>query len=222
MLLAGAAVGLSVESVLRLFTPQPLNQTEFGIVVIVISSVAAGALVAMQTYVVARTQSTAIAADRAHYVTDVAVNIAVLVALLFEHFFGWSRADAIGALAISLYMLWNARGMAMHALVLLLDQELEPTARKRTEVAVLACEGVLGLHDLRTRNGGDRVFVEFHLEVDEQLTVKQGHAIADRAEAAAANLFPAADVTAHVEPAGIKDVRLDDIVSDEAQFRSQK
>lgn len=218
MLLAGAAVGLGVGSVQRLVTPLPLNQTGFGILVIFISSVAAGALVAMQTYVVARTQSTAIAADRAHYVTDVAVNLAVLVALLFEHFFGWSRADAIGALAISLYMLWNARGMAMQGLVQLLDQELEPAVRKRIEVAVLACEGVLALHDLRTRNGGDRVFVEFHLEVDGQLSVKQGHAIADRAEAAVAILFPAADVTAHVEPAGIEDVRLDHIVGDVGQL----
>jgi ferrous-iron efflux pump FieF len=213
MLLAGVALALGAESAQRLFNPQPLNQTGFGILVIVVSCIAAGALVGMQTYVVARTQSTAIAADRAHYVTDVAVNIAVLIALLFEHFFGWSRADAIGALAISLYMLWNARGMAMHALVQLLDQELETDARQRIEAAVLACEGVCAIHDLRTRNGGDRVFVEFHLEVDGELTVQQGHAIADRAEQAVANLFPASDVTAHTEPAGIQDARLDDIVS---------
>lgn len=212
LLLAGAAVGLGIEALHRLVLPQALNQTGFGIWVIVGSSVAAAGLVGMQTLVVRRTGSTAIAADRAHYVTDVAVNIAVLVALLFERFLGWMRADAIGALAISLYMLWNARGMAAHALVQLLDRELDASERARIEDAVCACDRVVAVHDIRTRNGGDRVFVEFHLEVDGALTVREGHDIGDHAERAVRRLFQAADVIAHLEPAGIDDERLDDLV----------
>lgn len=212
LLLAGAAVGLAIESVQRLFVPQALNQTGFGIWVIVGSSLAAAGLVGMQTIVVRRTGSTAIAADRAHYVTDVSVNIAVLIALLLEQLLGWSRADAIGALAISLYMLWNARGMAVHALFQLLDRELDEADRARIEAAVLACDGVQGIHDIRTRDSGDRIFVEFHVEVDGALTVEEGHAISDNAEKAVQRLFPSTDATAHLEPAGIKDERLDDLV----------
>ncbi|MEA3086897.1 MAG: ferrous-iron efflux pump FieF [Paraburkholderia sp.] len=212
LLLAGAAIGLAVESVQRLFVPQALNQTGFGIWVIVGSSVAAAGLVAMQTLVVRRTGSTAIAADRAHYVTDVAVNIAVLVALLLDRFLGWSRADAIGALAISVYMLWSARGMTVHALFQLLDRELDEADRARIEAAVLACDRVQGVHDIRTRDAGDRVFVEFHVEVDGALTVEEGHAIGDNAEKAVQRLFPSTDATAHLEPFGIKDERLDDLV----------
>jgi ferrous-iron efflux pump FieF len=212
LLLAGAAAGLGIESVGRLFAPQPLSELGFGIWVIIGSSVAASGLVAMQTYVVKRTGSTAIAANRAHYITDVAVNIAVLIALVLERSMGWNRADAFGALAISCYMLWNARGMAMHALVQLLDRELEVVDRERIEATVLGCEGVYGVHDIRTRNGGDRVFVEFHLEVDGATSVEQGHDIADVAEDAVRHIFEAADVTAHLEPAGIDDRRLDDLV----------
>lgn len=212
LLLAGAAIGLGAESVQRLIVPQPLNQTGFGIWVIVGSSLAAAGLVAMQTLVVKRTGSTAIAADRAHYVTDVAVNIAVLIALLLERFLDWSRADAIGALAISVYMLWNARAMASHALVQLLDRELGSADRARIEAAVVSCRGVHGVHDIRTRDSGDRVFVEFHVEVDGALSVEQGHTISDTAEKAVQQLFESADVTAHLEPAGIQDERLDDLV----------
>ncbi|SAK47511.1 cation efflux family protein [Caballeronia temeraria] len=212
LLLAGAALALGIESVERILNPEPLNQTGFGIGVIIVSSLAAVALVLMQTWVVKRTRSTAIAADRAHYVTDVAVNIAVLIALLLDRYLGWSRADAIGALCIALYMLWNARGMAAEALIQLLDRELGEPERARIVAAVTAVEGVQALHDIRTRNGGDRVFVEFHLEVNGDLTVAQGHAIADDAEKAVQRLFHASDVTAHVEPAGIVDDRLDDRV----------
>ncbi|KMY85302.1 Cobalt-zinc-cadmium resistance protein [Candidatus Paraburkholderia calva] len=212
LLLGGAALALGIESAQRLMFPEPLNETGFGIWVIVVSSLAVIGLVTMQTIVVKRTGSTAIAADRAHYVTDIAVNVAVLVALLLDRYLGWSRADAIGALLISLYMLWNAREMAAQALVQLLDRELDPADRARIEAAVTGCEGVSAVHDIRTRNGGDRVFVEFHLEVDGGLTVAQGHAIADHAEKAVEQLFAASDVTAHVEPAGIEDQRLDDLV----------
>ena len=53
----------------------------------------------------------------------------------------------------------------------------------------MACPGVRGLHDLRTRDSGDRTFVEFHMEVDPHLTITQGHAISDAAETAVRELF---------------------------------
>jgi cation diffusion facilitator family transporter len=214
LLLAGAGIVLGAESIGRLINPQPLNELSFGIWIIAGSTVAACALVLMQTYVVKKTGSTAIAADRAHYVTDIAVNVAVLVALMPERFMGWTRSDAFGAFGISCYMVWNARGIAMHALVQLLDRELDATDRDRIKAAVLNCEGVRGVHDLRTRHGGDRVFVEFHLEVDGRMSVDEGHEIGDIAEKAVGALFhPTADVTAHLEPAGIDDERLDDRVA---------
>jgi Dimerisation domain of Zinc Transporter len=68
-------------------------------------------------------------------------------------------------------------------------------------VAVFAFE--LAIHQQAQRvdrDAGDRVFIEFHLEVDGGLPVSRGHPIADAAEKAAA-LFPdGAEVTAHIEP----------------------
>ena len=114
---------------------------------------------------------------------------------------------------ISGYMLWNARGIAAEALRQLMDRELNAKDRERIKQAVLACQGARALHDLRTRDAGDRVFIELHLEVDGRIPVTRGHEIADAAEKAAGGLFPdGAEVTAHIEPAGIRDERLDDKV----------
>jgi ferrous-iron efflux pump FieF len=210
LLLGGAAIVLGFESIERLISPRPLDEIGLGIWIIVGSTITAAALVAMQTRVVNKTGSVAIAADRAHYVTDIAVNAVVLASLVLNRFTGWLWADAAGAVAISCYMLWNARGIALHALVQLLDRELDEADRDRICAAVLGSAGVQGVHDLRTRNGGDRVFVEFHVEVDGNISVDEGHEIGDVAERAVAALFPMADVTAHLEPAGIVDERLDD------------
>lgn len=214
LLLAIAAIGLGAESAQRFVMPQPLTEVGLGIWIVIASTVAAFGLVAMQTYVVKRTGSTAIAADRAHYLTDIAVNLAVLAALLLDRYLGWARSDAVGSLAISGYMVWNARGIILHALTQLLDRELGSEDRLRIEQAVIACHGVRGIHDLRTRHGGDRVFVEFHLEVDGAISVAEGHDIGDAAEHTVARLFSEpADVVAHLEPAGILDERLDDLVA---------
>jgi len=167
--------------------------------------------VAMQTWVLRRTRSTAIAADRMHYLTDVVVNLAVLAALAMTWATGWVRADPAFALAIAGYMLWNAGSIARDASVQLLDRELALEQRKRIEAAALACPGARAIHDIRTRNAGDRVFVEFHLEVDGDLTVHDGHRIVDAAEGAVAALFPEGiEVIGHLEPVGIADERLDD------------
>ena len=79
--LAGAALVLTFQAIERLLFPQPLDALELGAWVIAASMLAAATLLAMQTWVVRETGSTAISADRAHYLTDVAVNAAVLLAL---------------------------------------------------------------------------------------------------------------------------------------------
>ena len=212
--LAGAAFVLAFQSVQRLAFPVPLDAVGVGVVLIAGSLVAACGLVAMQSWVVARTGSTAIAADRAHYLTDVAVNAAVLAALAVTEATGWSRADPAFALAISGYMLWNAYGIAREALEQLLDRELPSEERRRIKETVRACAGVRDIHDLRTRFSGDRTFVEYHLEVDPGLTVDVGHAISDATELAVQKLLPGlVETTAHVEPHGILDARLDDAVA---------
>jgi cation diffusion facilitator family transporter len=209
-LLIGAALILAIKSVDRLIFPEPLAALEFGLWVTTGSLLAAVGLVAMLTWVMRHTASTAIAANRVNYLTDIAANAAVLAALGVIKLTGWIRADPAFALAISGYMLFNARHIALGALAQLLDQELPQADRNRIKAAALACNGVRTIHDLRTRYAGDRTFVEFHLEVDGTLSVDRGHHIGDAAEAAIqALLSGTVEVTAHLEPAGIDDERLD-------------
>jgi cation diffusion facilitator family transporter len=213
--LAGAAGVLVIQSIERFLFPVSNRSLKLGIAVIVGSTIVAAALVAMQTWVVRKTGSTAISADRAHYMTDIALNVGVLVALGVTKVSGWERADPAVAFLIAGYIIWNAYGIARNVLTQLLDRELPESDRRRIRDVVLACPGVRAVHDLRTRNAGDRTFVEFHLEVDGHLSVAQGHAIGDAAETAVRNLLPGTvDVTAHLEPFGINDERLDDRVSE--------
>jgi divalent metal cation (Fe/Co/Zn/Cd) transporter len=107
-------------------------------------------------------------------------------------------------------MVFNAGHIAQDALAQLLERELPRAERERIKATARACEGVRAIHDLRTRYAGDRTFVEFHLEVDGSLSVDRGHLICEAAETAIrALLTGTVEVTAHLEPAGIDDDRLD-------------
>ncbi len=214
--LAGAACVLAFQSIERLVSPVALDSLEMGVWLIAASLMIACGLAAMQTWAVRKTGSTAIAADRAHYLADIVLNAAVLSALAVTQRTGWTRADPAFALAISAYMVWSAYAIARDALEQLLDRELPAEDRRRIKDAVRACAGVRDLHDLRTRFSGDRTFVEYHLEVDPGLTVDVGHAIGDATETAVQTLLPGTvEATAHVEPYGIADKRLDDAVAQE-------
>ncbi len=213
ILLAGTAIMLAAQSIWRLIYPQSITAIGLGLAVAAGGVAISGLLAAMQGWVVRRTASTAIAADRTHYLTDAALNGAVLAALTLTSVTGWRRVDPAFALAIAGYMIVAARRVALMASRQLLDHELPHPLRERIQQTALACGGVQALHDLRTRDAGDRVFVEFHLEVAGHVSVDEGHDIVDAAEHAIAGLFrKQCEVIGHLEPAGIRDPRLDDRV----------
>jgi ferrous-iron efflux pump FieF len=210
--LAGSAIVLIAEGVARLITPQTVDRLAIGVAIVAASIVVTGGLVLFQGRVVRRTRSEAISADRSHYRADIAMNIAVLVALILTKLTGWERFDPLFAIGIAVYMAWSAWRVARRAADVLLDRELPDADRQKIARIVMQDRRARGIHDLRTRYAGDRLFIEFHLEVDGRLTVEQGHGIADGLERAVRAAYPIAEVIVHQEPAGIVDERLDDRV----------
>ena len=67
---------------------------------------------------------------------------------------------------------------------------------------VIAAEGkgAIEAHDLRTRHAGRATFIEFHLVVDGEVSVRAAHGICDRIEEALRAKVDGARVTIHVEP----------------------
>jgi len=80
--IAGSASFLIVQAISRFITPAPVQQGSVALAIMLISVAAATGLVFYQRYVVAKTGSIAIAADRMHYLADVATNAGVIVALI--------------------------------------------------------------------------------------------------------------------------------------------
>ena len=57
-----------------------------------------------------------------------------------------------------------------------------------------------GVHDLRTRKMGDMIMVDAHLEVNGELSVREGHDIASAARERVMRELPVLDVMTHLDP----------------------
>ena len=198
--ITGSAIFLVIEAMPRFFTPHAVSHSGIGIGVMAFSIVATLALVTLQRRVIRRTGSLAISADQLHYMGDVLVNGAVIVALILVVEFGWTFADPAFGIAIAAYILYNAWQIAGGALDMLMDRELPEAERARIRGVIQAHRGVLGIHDLRTRASGPQIFIQCHIELDPGQSLLQAHAIADAVEADLRRACPGAEVIIHQDP----------------------
>jgi ferrous-iron efflux pump FieF len=208
--IVGSSVLLAYEALSRFYNPHDIRNETTGYGVMGLAIALTLVLILFQRFVVRRTGSMAINADRFHYVGDLAVNFAVVAAFGIHEFTGWNWLDPSFALAIAAGLIVGAWHIAAHALTVLMDHELPEEARTKIRALVTALPYVKGLHDMRTRSDSDRAFIELHVEMDASMTLRQAHEVAENIEAAVQKSFPNADVLIHQDPAGIKEPRLDE------------
>lgn len=206
--IAGAAVLIVVEAIGRFVSPREVQQSMVGIYVMGASTVFTLALVMFQRYVVRQTRSTAITADSLHYMTDTIVNIVVIISLVLTYIGMASWLDPLFALAIAAYILHSGWGVGKIAFDKLMDKEFEETERQAIIAIILQHKEVMGLHDLRTRQSGIRPFIQFHLELDGDMTLTHAHIIADQVESSILKHYPNAEVIIHQDPDDHEDIPL--------------
>ena len=82
--------------------------------------------------------------------------------------------------------------------------------------AIVTTPGAITAHNLRVRSSGGRNWVEVHVTVDPQLTVKQAHEVATGVESAIRKeVGPETQAIVHVEPAEPPHTRPDPIFGQE-------
>lgn len=197
--ITGSALVLVMNGFSRLVSPQPMEHLGIGLWVTIGALALTLLLVTFQSYVVKRTDSQAIKADRLHYQSDLLLNSGVLVALALS-WYGWLWADGLCAILLGIYILRSAMQIGYEATQTLLDRQLPDEEREEISRLTTSVSGVHGLHDMRTRQSGQLRFIQLHIELDDDLPLRRAHAIADEVEALLLKAFPASDVIIHMDP----------------------
>lgn len=205
ILISISALGIGWRAIDRFRSGDIAAAPEAGIAVSIIAIAATLGLLAYQRMVIRRTKSVAIKADHLHYQSDLALNGAVIVALILEGYLGLRGADPAFGLLIALWLLYGAWRTTSEVLDQLMDKEW-PAERKLAFMDVaLRHPEAQGIHDMRTRTSGAHDFVQFHLWVRPDMTVAQAHDVMDRIEADLAVDFPGVEILIHPDPEGHTD-----------------
>jgi ferrous-iron efflux pump FieF len=206
--IAASGGGLLLNVGERLLHPQHVQQEMVGVAVSAAAIVLTLGLVGFQSYVVRRSGSIAIGADRAHYMTDIVSNLAVGAALFLSGRFDLPLVDAIVAGGVAIYLLFGAWHVGLASLDVLMDRELPDADRQRIVDIAKRHPEVLDIHDLRTRSSGLTRFIQLHIELDPALSLTRAHEIGDQVEADIQAIFPDAEIILHVDPHGVEERRL--------------
>lgn len=203
LFLIASATALAVISLQRLLAAEPpeLRAEGVGITVMVISIVLTLALVAWQRHVARRTGNRVVAADSLHYMMDLLPNLGAILALWVSARFGVSGVDSLVALAGACVLAIGAVRIGRGAWDSLMDRGADPELIADICRIIEAHPGIRGYHDMRSRTAGSRVFVDFHVEIDGDLTLREAHEIAADLKRRILAAHPGIDVLIHQDPA---------------------
>jgi cation diffusion facilitator family transporter len=200
MLIFVAAIWIIYEAVKKILSPETIGSLGFGIAVMAISAVV-NTVISARLYKVAReTGSIALEADALHLKTDVYTSLGVAIGLGLIWITGYHFLDPVVAILVALLILKESYELFRRAYGPLLDTALAShEIRQIEEIISDQVSGKFTYHGLRTRKAGNYRYVDFHLDVPHEMTVKEAHDLCDRIEAGLLRAFDHLEVTIHVE-----------------------
>lgn len=174
--------------------------TELGIAVMLISTVA-NIFVSQYLYRVAKkTDSVALYADAKHLEADIWTSAGVLTSLIIIKITGIMLFDPLSALFIAMLIFTMAFKITKNSFNNLIDISLPPEEEEiiKNIIAKYSKE-IISVHKFKTRKSGPIRFVDFHLMLDAELTIKQGHLLCDLLEEDIKKIYPESVVNIHIE-----------------------
>ncbi len=203
-----AALWIIYAAVRKLVHGGEIEMPGWGVAVMLISAIV-NTLVSRRLFKVGReTDSVALQADGWHLRTDVYTSLGVMFGLLVIWVGGlvWPSAnlawiDPVVAIAVALMIMKAAYDLTLNAARDLLDVSLPDKDVEWIPVFVKErWPQVRSFHRLRTRKAGSTRFIDFHLAVDDSMSVGEAHELGDSIVVAIKERLPDSRVHIHVEP----------------------
>jgi cation diffusion facilitator family transporter len=152
--------------------------------------------------------SHALLANAWHHRTDALSSIPVIIAVGVASFFPqFAYVDKIGAIIVSLFIIKVAWDIVKPRIFELTDIAAPDKDLHKIKAITACVPGVQSMHAIRTRQHGSGIYVDLHVLVDPEISVKQGHDVATAVkQALLAKNKSIIDVMVHIEPYGDEDL----------------
>ena len=186
----------------RFMHPAVLENLGVGLIVGLLAAAMNFTTARLMLKVAAKHDSVTIEADAKHLLTDVWTSAGVLGGLLIIVFMpGWQILDPLIAVAVGLHIIVTGVDLLRRSVDGLMDAALSPEEIAKTEELIRAgLPAGASFHALRTRKSGAARFIDFHLLLPGDTSVRESHALCDKLEDAIGQHLAKVSVTIHVEP----------------------
>lgn len=202
LLLVGLAIGIGGSAIIRLGYPYVAPEA-FTLMIAAGGAVVQECLYRSTSRVARRAGSAALLATAWDYRLDAFGSIAVLLGVAAARWGGpsWQWADHGAAIVVAAMIFWVGICLLWENMQGLMDRQAGPELLGSVRTEALAVPGVRDIEKLRVRKAGLEYLVDIHVEVNPNLTVREGHAITHAVKARLIReLRPIRDVLVHVEP----------------------
>jgi cation diffusion facilitator family transporter len=210
ILIIGAAIAIIWVAVLRLLSPQPLEQLGWGLGLSIISSAFNGWLAFVMFKAARVHRSIALESDARHLVTDVWTSAAVVVGIVAVHLTGWLWLDPVLAIGVALNIVREGVSLVWRSSQGLMDEAIEPESLALLQAtlerfATGVPEGAqLRFDDIVTRRAGQRRFADLHMHVPGAWSLERAAGLRDGLEQALMDALPGLRVTIQLLPLGME------------------
>lgn len=205
LIVVGAKMMASgIESIIAVFSGEVLPRPGYIALAAALISIIAKEIIYRMTAKVGEDYgSQVVIANAWHHRSDALSSIGSLLGIGGAIVLGekWTVLDPIVSCCISVAIIIVALKIGMPALSELLDASLPEAVEAEIVRIAESVDGVMDIHDLKTRKNGVSVIIEAHILVDASLSIVEAHDVSSRVEdALTARFGPETQVSIHVEP----------------------
>ena len=193
-----AAVLIVEATVGRLFNPVGFDNIDLGLIISLCATSLNGVLAVIMTREAKKNRSMALEGDAKHLFSDVMSSVGVVAGLFIASITGLFILDPIIALFVAILLVRMGIGVLRNTSRDLMDSNC--AEEEKSIVGILErTDGYIEYHGLKTRRSGDRVFMEVHLCVDGNVTVREAHELTIRIEKELEQIVPGIESVIHIE-----------------------
>jgi cation diffusion facilitator family transporter len=203
LLIFGAAAFILYHAMERALRHAPVERLGLAMGVMLLSAGVNFVVSAHLLRVAQSTDSVALAAEAWHLRVDVFTSVAVLLGLVAVQLTGLGIVDAVVGVAVALLIVRTAVQLTREAGGPLMDRLLPTEEISRLQDILEADDRVVGYHKVRARKSGSHRHIDLHLLVDEEMSLRDAHRLAEEVEDRIRDEFGQSGVhiITHVEPA---------------------
>ena len=196
-----AGIFIAYESIHKAMIGETSHDSLVGIAVMVPMLGLTIATVLHLRKVAAKTGSLVLKSDALHYLTDVWVNVGVLVSLVLVKITGLPIIDTVISVGISAFMIVSSVRVVRDGFDVVMDKSLPDEEVTKIKDALASCRAIRSFHDFKTR-GGKIPHVDFHVVVDADASAQAVHdTFLELQTTIRAIVGPTTKVLMHADPA---------------------